>query len=182
MRIPLLAVAVAVAFLSITLSPPGATAQSAVGATTSLSPPIVVQGPWLVKGTVVESHSTIIVGAGITIASGGTLDLDSVTLELNESKNLAEGVVVRSGGTLLATNLTLRSSNPADHTYLRESPGGMLRIDGGELEDIGGNVGGEFGVNIGTADTSLTDVTFDHYYEAVHVNGASNVTLSGITV
>ena len=182
MRIPLLAVAVAVAFLCITLSPPGGLAQSPGGSTTSLAPPIVFQGPWLVKGTVIESHTSIVVGAGITVASGGTLELDSVTLEMNESKNLAEGVVVRSGGTLIATNLTLRSSNPAYHTYLRESTGGMLRIDGGELEDLGGNSGGEFGVTIGTADSSITNVTFDHYYEAVHINGAANVTLSGITV
>jgi hypothetical protein len=160
----------------------GAAAQSPTGHGTGASSTIQISGDWVVKGVVSESHTTIDVGGEITVASGGVLDLDSVKLVMNETSNLALGVVVRAGGVLTATNLTLLSSNPAYHTYVRESQGGMLTIDGGELEDIGGNVAGEYGVSVSTSDTSITDVTFDHYYEAVHISGASDVTLAGINV
>jgi hypothetical protein len=160
----------------------GASAQSPAGHGTDANSIIQIAGDWLVKGVVTESHTTIDAGGEITVASGGVLNLESVKLVMNESRNLQIGIVVRSGGVLTATNLTVLSSNPSLHTYIRESGGGMLTINGGTLEDLGGNVPGEYGVSVSTANTRITDVTFDNYYEAVHISGAPHVTLAGINV
>src|SRR5580658_1065976 len=100
MRITVFALSVAVLLLVTTLVASGANGQSPSGPPAGAVPSITFQAAWQVKGSVTESHTTIYADGGVTVFAGAVLTLNSVTLQMNETKNLAEGLVIRTGGSL----------------------------------------------------------------------------------
>jgi Right handed beta helix region len=163
--------------------PPGA--GGATPTSSGLRPALTFGSGWVVTGQVTETDVAILVVGSVSVTSGASLTLTRVTLTISESSDLADGVVVQPQGSLIATSLTLQTSSPAGHvyhTYLRASAGSTVRLTGGSLLDLGGNVGGRDGFDVYAAGTVVTNVTFDQYYQAIRIKDAPNVHLSGITL
>jgi hypothetical protein len=137
---------------------------------------------WYVTTWVNYSWVSITVVGNVVVEPGGHLTIANSTLTVDESWNLEYGVAVDSGGSLTLTDTDVQSSPYYDHTYLRTSPGATLHIQGGELQDIGGNAGTEQGLFINSNGASVSGTTFNNYYQAIVVSSATNVHLTAVRI
>ena len=181
MRIPLrvFVVALAVLFIAAGGSFGSAHAQTAYG---GVSGTTYINGDWTVRGWTNESNVVLQVNGSVRIQAGAHLNLDNVTLKIQESSNVEYGVTVDLSGSLNAKNLVFESTDPLLHTYLLGSPGSLVTLQGGRLLDLGAAGGGEVGLLIQGNGSSVEGITFDHYNQAIVVSSASDVSVSNVTV
>jgi Right handed beta helix region len=148
----------------------------------SPSTTITYNGSWDVRGWVNDTDVRVVVHGNVVVEPAAHLDFLNSTLEIMETGNLAYGVAVDSEASLVAKSLVLESSPTSDHTYLRSDAGATLRLTGGTLADIGGNVGGEQGLFVQSAGAEINGTTFEQYYQAIVVSGATDVQVSGVSI
>jgi Right handed beta helix region len=147
-----------------------------------ISSAVTFASGWTVDSWVNESDVAISVTGNVVVESGGHLSIANSTLTMVEAWNLDYGVAVDAGGSFTLTDTDLQSSPSTDHTYVRAMNGSTLRVTGGRLSDIGGNVATEQGLYIGTKGATVSGTTFNQYYEAVIVSGATGVHVSGAQI
>jgi Carboxypeptidase regulatory-like domain/Right handed beta helix region len=158
-------------------------APTGAGEVRSLSlTPLTISGSWVVQGWVNESYTAVAVSGNVIVDSGGHLQLSSASLTIVEPWNLDFGVQVEPGGSLTLTATDLASSPSYDHTYLQAWSESTLRVSGGVIADVGGNVSTEQGVYLSSNGASISDTTFENYYEAIVVASATNVDVTGVTI
>jgi Right handed beta helix region len=156
---------------------------ASVGVTFSTtSSTLTIPGNWIISTWVNESNVAITVNGNVTVESGGHLYLSNSTLVIDEPLALARGVEVYSGGSFTSTGLTLESNPSSLHTFLQASSGAVLHLAGGVIRDIGGPVGGKQGLFVQAAGATISGVTIDQYYQALQVDNAVGVQVTGATI
>ncbi|MFZ0890938.1 MAG: right-handed parallel beta-helix repeat-containing protein [Thermoplasmata archaeon] len=136
---------------------------------------IVVNGDWTISNPVTYNDTSILVDGGITIASGGTLALQNVSLSFEEPNDLANGIEVENGGGLIANGSTFESATTGNQLWMQADAGAHVSLIGGDVLDLGDS-GGPEGFVVNAAGTFFDAVTFNDYYEALIIS-AENVTV-----
>ncbi len=153
--------------------PSGPTSTFGAGSSSEVKPAITFTGVLNVSTSLAYSNTTLSLLGGILIEPGGTLHLSDVVLNLTELSDLATGIEVQKGGTLNASGLTIQSTLASNHWWILADAGSVLSVNGGHFTGLGGT--SRPGVDLQTSGARLTGVTFDQYYSAVKVEGASAV-------
>jgi hypothetical protein len=143
----------------------------------SASATIVINGDWTISSPVSYADASLVVNGGITIAAGGALSLQNVTLSLSEPSDLANGIEVQSQGSLSANGSSFESATNGNQIWMQADRGAALNLHGGEVLDLGDSAG-PLGFTVEANDASFNGVIFDQYYEALLIEGASGVTVA----
>ena len=128
-------------------------------------PPAVGGGPsareWTVTGSENFSDATLYLEDNLTVAAGGKLVLDNVTLRFNSTDASALVLEVESGGELVLRNSSL-AGNGSGPYLVRARPGSRLAVSGSTVSQAGtcATVPGSAGFLVGTEESFFDNTTF----------------------
>ncbi|MEM4728457.1 MAG: right-handed parallel beta-helix repeat-containing protein [Thermoplasmata archaeon] len=138
-----------------------------------------VTGNWTVTDARTYTGVSILLDHGnLTVASGGSLTLDHVSLRLRLDTSGQFGIEVQSGGKLVVRNGSTISSTNASNRYLfRIRPGASVTLSGSTLSDVGytytNSPSENNGVYVASENVTIDSCTFINSTHGVYLDGVS---------